>query len=145
MRIISPLLLILLLAGSISLAFAETGGRCKPICLMEQIPAFRQANQELLDSFYNNLPGYRKTVLQPVADIDFHREQFALDMSSPGFMNPETEFLRYLISDELFDYKATLSTLDLSQVRNDIKTYIPDHEIHRCKCDQKQNFRQLCK
>lgn len=146
-KIIIPFLLTLLLFACSANQTASAPPRedCKTIDLAKHVSVFRQLNDELLDNLYQNLPEYRKTILQPVADIDYHRQQLALVLDTEGFLNPDTEFLRHLISEDLFDYNKTLSTLDLTEIREEIKNYIPDYEKHRRPCELNQDYSNLCK
>lgn len=146
-KIIIPMLLTLMLfaCSANQTVYSPPGGDCKPIDLNNHVPSFRQLNAKLLDNLIQNLPGYRQTILDPVSDIDKHRQQMHLVLDTDAFLNPDTDFIKHLISEDLLDYNKSLSALDLTEIRTEIKNYIPDYEKHRCPYALNQDYGELCK
>ncbi|GEM_PF-3574231 len=146
-KIIIPMLLAMLLfaCSANQTVYSPPGGDCKPINLSNHVPSFRQLNAELLDNLNHNLPEYRKTILDPVPDIDQHRKELRFVLDTEGFLNPDTDLIKHLISEELFGYNKSLSALDLTEIKKEIKNYIPDYDKHRCPYALHQDYSQLCK
>jgi len=145
MKVIFPLLLTLLLfaCSTNQTATPQKNENCTQINIVEQILQFRSLNDNILDNFNENYPTIKEDIIFTIDDIDMHRKKFAMVFESPGLSNPKTGYLRNLVSDELFDYNKTLKSLELDKIREDIKTYIPDYEKHRCHYEKSDNYRLL--
>jgi hypothetical protein len=134
-KAIIPLLLALFLLGCSANQTVCDTSRCKSnSCLLEQRQVLCHQDKQLCADFDRNLPAYREAAYFGIKDLDAQREYLDSYLNTPGFLHPDTEFLRHLVSDEQLTALRDLPQIQYQAKLDELKNLIPDWERFREQC-----------